>query len=354
MDSRLEELIRMLPKAELHLHLEGSVAPPVLLELARLHGSDLSGVPLEVLEQQVYEFQDFYSFLESYRLICTHLITPQDYLRVFRELEAYLVRENIQYAELIYTPSIPSRFGRDGEEVLVILLEEAERFHRETGVTVRWILDNVRQWGIGPAEKTAELADKYAERGVVAVGLGGDEKAIPAAEFAGIFAWARAHGLFVHIHAGEIGPPEEIWQALQVLGANRIGHGVQAARDPALMEYLREHAVGLDVCLTSNVRTRAWPMLAEHPLPLLLKRGVPVSLATDDPGLFRTGLCKEIQKAVETFDLGEEDVSRILLQGVRSSFLPHDQKMRLMQSLGDQIRGALGAAGSAAPGEDYS
>lgn len=136
MDSRLEELIRMLPKAELHLHLEGSVTPPVLLELARLHGSDLSGVPLEVLEQQVYEFQDFYSFLESYRLICTHLITPQDYLRVFRELEAYLVRENIQYAELIYTPSIPSRFGRDGEEVLVILLEEAERFHRETGVTI--------------------------------------------------------------------------------------------------------------------------------------------------------------------------------------------------------------------------
>lgn len=352
MKSGLEELIRMLPKAELHLHLEGSVAPPLLLELARRHASDLSGVTLEEVERQVYEFDDFYSFLESYRLICMHLIDPEDYLQVLKELEAYLVRDNIQYAELIFTPSIPWKFGRDGEEVLEALLSESDRFYRESGVTVRWILDSVRQFGPEPAERTAELARKYAERGIVAVGLGGDEKSVPAADFAGVFAWARAHGLFVHIHAGEIGPPEEVWQALQVLGANRIGHGIQAARDPALMEYLREHAVGLDVCLTSNARTRAWPMLAEHPLPLFLKRGVPVSLATDDPGLFRTGLCLEIQKAVEAFDLGEEDLSRILLQGVRSSFLPHDQKMRLMQSLGDQIRSTLGGAGPIGPDKD--
>lgn len=345
MSSRLEDLIRMLPKTELHLHLEGSVTPALLGELAREQSSLLSKLTSEELEREVYDFDDFYSFLESYRTVCAHLIDPESYLRVFRDLEAYLVRDNIRYAELIYTPSIPWKFGHDGEEVLKVLVEEGARFERESGVPIRWILDSVRQFGVESAEKTAELARKYNDRGVVAVGLGGDEKSLPAADFAEVFGWARAHGLFVHIHAGEIGPPDEVWQALQVLGANRIGHGVQAARDPALMEYLREHAVGLDVCLTSNVRTRAWPMLAEHPLPLLLKRGVPVSLATDDPGLFRTGLCSEIRKAVETFDLGEEDLSRMLLQGVRSSFLPHDQKMQLMQTFGDQIRDAFGDAG---------
>ncbi len=352
MSSRLEELIRILPKTELHLHLEGSVTPELLSELAREQGSELAGLSVEELDRRVYAFEDFYSFLDSYRIICTHLIRPEDYLRVFREVEAYLERDNIRYAELIYTPSIPWKFGRDGEEILDALVAEAERLGREGGSQVRWILDSVRQFGVEAAEKTAELARKYVDRGVVAVGLGGDEASVPAAEFASVFGWARAHGLFVHIHAGEIGPPKEIWQALQVLGANRIGHGVQAARDPVLMEYLREHAVGLDVCLTSNVRTRAWPMLPQHPLPLLLKRGVPVSLATDDPGLFKTGLCREIQKAVETFDLGEEDLSRILLQGVRSSFLPHDPKMRLMQEFGDEIRDTLRGTGTGTASED--
>ena len=352
MSGRLEELIRTLPKTELHLHLEGSVTPELLYELVQAQGSELAGLSLEELERQVYEFEDFYSFLQSYRVICMHLIGPEEHLRVLRELEAYLVRESIRYAELIYTPSIPWKFGRDGEETLDALLAESNRFERESGVTIRWILDSVRQFGVEVAQKTAELARRYAERGIVAVGLGGDERAIPVADFAGVFSWARAHGLFVHIHAGEIGPPEEIWAALKVLGANRIGHGIQAARDPALMEYLREHAIGLDVCLTSNVRTRAWPMLAEHPLPLLLKRGVPVSLATDDPGLFRTGLCGEIQKAVETFDLGEEDLSRMLLQGVRSSFLPYEQKMELMQTFGDELHSALGSPGPAGGDED--
>lgn len=352
MNSRLEELIRRLPKTELHLHLEGSVSPSLLQEFAREQGSDLAGASLEDLERTVYGFEDFYSFLQSYRLICLHLISAADYVRVLRELETYLVRDNIRYAELIYTPAIPWKFERDGEEILDALLEEARRIERERGVMIRWILDSVRQFGVEAAERTAELAARYVGRGVVAVGLGGDERSLPATDFSEVFAWSRAHGLFVHVHAGEIGPPSEIWQALQILGANRIGHGVQAARDPSLMEYLREHAIGLDVCLTSNVRTRAWPMLAEHPLPLLLKRGVPVSLATDDPGLFQTGLSKEIGKAVEVFDLGEDDLSRILLQGVRSSFLPHDQKMRLMQMFGDQIRDALGGSAGVVPGED--
>jgi len=298
----------------------------------------LAGSDPTQIENALYGFRDFVEFLASFREICRYLRSPEDYLAVWEDLESYLVSEKIFYSEVLYTPSIPWKFGFDGEEILDALTIRSAEFERRSGIVVRWILDNVRQFGRGPAERTAELAHRYSSRGVVAVGLGGDERSFPATEFEEVFAWARAYGLYVHIHAGEVGGPEEVWEALTILGANRIGHGIQAARDSKLMEYLRDRTVGLDVCLTSNVRTRAWPVLRDHPFHLLFRRGVPVSLSTDDPGLFRTTLTREFQKAVETFQLGEADLTTLVLQGVRSSFLPHDAKMTMMQQLNDRLR----------------
>lgn len=330
--------IAALPKAELHLHLEGSVSPALLARLADRHGGELQGLSPAGVEAEVYRFGDFHSFLKAYSVVCRHLLSPEDYLEAFRLLESYFEDQNIRYAEVIYTPSIPWKFGRDGREVLVALLEESADWRKKSGIDVRWILDCVRQFGRAAAERTAQLAADFRDAGVVAVGLGGDEKSVPASEYGEVFSWARAHQLYVHVHAGEIGGPREIWDALEVLGANRIGHGVQAARDPALMEYLRDHAIGLDVCLTSNTRTRAWPLLTDHPLPLLLRRGVPVSLNTDDPGLFQTTLNAEFRKAVETYSLSQEELHRVILQGVRSAFLPHAEKMAVMQAFQDEIR----------------
>src|SRR5690606_1975050 len=179
-------------------------------------------------------------------------------------------------------PSIPWFFGRDGEEVLQVLVEASERLSRTGQIQIRWILDCVRQFDLNLAERTAELAVQYRDRGVVGIGLGGDENSAPMHDFEKVFAWARANELFIHVHAGEVGGPEQVWDAVRILGANRIGHGIQAARDPELMGYLRDHLIGLDVCLTSNARTKAWPMLSDHPLPLLYRRGVPVTLNTDD------------------------------------------------------------------------
>jgi adenosine deaminase len=252
---------------------------------------------------------------------------------VLKDLEQYFIDQNIFYAEVIYTPSIPWKFGSDGREVLTALIEESQSFEKKTKRQIRWILDNVRQWGLGPAEKTAQLADEFREKGVVGVGLGGDEKSVPMEDFAEIFGWARANQLFVHIHAGEFGGPQEVWEALQIAGANRIGHGIQAARDGKLINYLQERAVGLDICLTSNLKTKVWTPLSDHPFRLLFKRGVPVTLNTDDPGMFETTLCTEYEKAVQAFDLSQEDLQHLVLQGFRSAFLPHDEKMLLMQSI---------------------
>ncbi len=338
MSGELQRRIAALPKAELHLHLEGSVTPQLLARLADRHGGDLCGLSPAEIEARIYRFGDFYSFLHAYAVVCWHLRSPEDYLEVLRHLEDYFEEQNIRYAEVIYTPSIPWKHGRDGREVLLALLEESREWWKRSGIRVRWILDCVRQFGREAAERTAQLAADFREAGVVAVGLGGDENSAPAKEFEEVFAWVRAHQLYVHIHAGEIGEPIQVWEALEILGANRIGHGVQAARDPRLMEYLGDRAIGLDVCLTSNTRTRAWPLLTDHPLPLLLKRGVPVSLNTDDPGLFQTSLGLELQKAVESFALSGAELNRIILQGVRSAFLPHDEKMEVMQLFQDEIQ----------------
>lgn len=344
MDQPLLDYIRSLPKTELHLHLEGSVRPTLLSKLADKYSTGLAGRSPEQVESEVYRFTDFHEFLDAFATICRHLRSPEDYLLVFEDLGSYLKEQGIAYAEVICSPAIAWRFGLDGREILSALLEASASFERKSGIKVRWILDCVRQWGRESAERTAELASEFRPRGVVGVGLGGDEKSLPALEFEEVFAWIRAHQLYVHVHAGEIGGPSEVWDALQILGANRIGHGIHAARDAELMDTLRERGIGLDICLTSNTRTRAWPMLKDHPISLFLRRGVPVSLNTDDPGLFGTTLCEEIAKAVEFIGLSAEDLERLVLQGVRSSFLPHGEKMEQMQAVQNQMLKLSGGA----------
>lgn len=334
----LEDYISQLPKGEIHLHLEGSVQPALVQELAAKYETELKDASLDEIKAEVFRYQDFAGFLNSFKRVCEHLQNPEDYLATLGYLADYFVDQNIRYAEIIYTPSIPWFFGRDGEEILRALLEATETICENKQIQIRWILDCVRQFGLELAERTAELAVQHRESGIVAIGLGGDENSLPMADFEKVFTWARANQLFIHVHAGEVGEPQQIWDAVQVLGADRIGHGIQAARDPRLMEYLREHLIGLDVCLTSNVCTKAWPMMRDHPLPLLYRRGVPVTLNTDDPALFSTSLCDEYLKAAETFDLELSDLQHFAIQGIRSSFLPYSEKMDLMKEFYERIR----------------
>lgn len=331
------EYLRSLPKAELHLHLEGSVTPALLRELSQLYGTEYTALTEEELTEQLFQYEDFYAFLEKYKIACEHLREPADYVKVLEGLGEYFTRENIRYAEIIYTPSIPWKYERDGREVLQALLEKSLELQSTQGTQIRWILDCVRQWGPEWAQRTAELAREFRDRGVAGIGLGGDEKSLEMEHYQEIFSWARAHRLYIHVHAGEIGDAQQVWDALLVLGANRIGHGVQSARDSKLMDYLRQHAIGLDICLTSNLMTGAWKPISDNPFGVLFRRGVPVSLNTDDPGLFLTSLTEEFQKAVEFFELTQEEVHRIALQGVRLAFLSHDEKMVLMKQFQEEI-----------------
>lgn len=336
-DSVSKEYIKNLPKAELHLHLEGSVTPAILGDLSRKYQTQFASLSEKELETQLFHYRDFYHFLDTYRIVCTHLRKPEDYSMALDRLGIYFREQNIRYAEIIYTPSIPWRTERDGREILIALLAQSAEIGNQ-GTTIRWILDCVRQFEVEWAWRTAELASEFSRQGVVGIGLGGDEKSLAMSEYQEVFAWIRAHRLYAHVHAGEIGDVQQVWDALKILGAKRIGHGIQAVRDPDLMDYLRQHAIALDICLTSNAKTGAWTPISDNPFGLLYQRGVPVTLNTDDPGLFQVSLNEEFQKAARLFQLGRKELHHIALQGVRSSFLPHHEKMALMKQFDEEIR----------------
>ena len=328
-----EAYIHALPKAEIHLHLEGSVAPRRFLKLSRKYQTEYATLSPRQLKETLFQYDDFWDFLGTYKVVCQHLREPRDYVDLVTDLGEYLVRQNIRYAELFLAPSVPEKLGFDTRDIVEAALGQAIEIHKAGGPQLRWIFDCVRQFGPEAARQTAQLALDYADQGVVGLGLAGDETAVPAEQFTDVFAWARAHALYIHVHAGEVGDPSHMWDAIRVLGANRIGHGIQAARDQELMQYLKDHAIALDVCLTSNARTGAWTPVSQNPFWLLFKRGVPVTLNTDDPGLFDTDLENEYRIACRHFDLTWSDLDYIAIQGVRSSFLPHQERMELMQEV---------------------
>ena len=337
MEHGSKEYLKRLPKAELHLHLEGSISAELLSRLSRKYKTEYRADSPAGLAQKLFAYRGFNGFLETYKTVCEHLREPADYLLLTDHLAEYLKEQNILYAEVIFSPSIPDHFERDGQAVLEALLAHCRKLESERGLRIRWILDCVRHFGPEAARRTAQLAVEYREQGVVGLGMGGDELSLPMSDFEKVFSWAKAHQLYIHVHAGETGGPDQVWDAVRVLGANRIGHGIQAARDARLMEYLRDHAVGLDVCLTSNLKTQAWARISTNPFGLLFKRGVPVSINTDDPGLFQTTLVEELSKAVSLFSLSREDLHRLILQGLRSAFLPNRERMALMRQFTDQI-----------------
>jgi len=338
--SALFKLIKTMPKADLLLHLEGAVTPAVLKTLAGKYSTeeeinlapDNEGNPYNINSQEDLD--------GARQLIGRHLRKPKDYLLVLDEIHKSMAGQNIVYSEVFFSPAARWRLGLDAENVLELLLEKSAGVEKNGGPVIRWILNCQRNLGPDSARKTVDLAIRYREQGVVAVGLGssvGTAESFDPDEYAKIFSWAKVQGLFIHVYTGETDSPDEVRVALEKLGANRIGHGIQAARDPQLMKYLKDRTAGLDICLTGDARTGVWKHTLSHPFSLLWKRGVPVSLCTDNPGILGCSLTDEMELAVNRFNLGIPDLKKLCMKSVSLSFLPYREKMALMQKIGDRI-----------------
>lgn len=335
-------IVDALPKAELHLHLEGSIQPETAVELAARHGIALT--PAEVAAR--YDYSDFAGFIDAYKWITSLLREPEDYALITRKLLGDLIRQNVVYAEITVSAGVMLR-RMQNIQANVIAIRDAARSSPFSGLRSAWILDATRQFGADAAMEVAHWAAKLRELDVVAFGMGGDELAVPAADFRHAFHFARGAGLHLVCHAGEIGGPESVREAVDILGAERIGHGIAVMHDAALAESLAERGVALENCPTSNLATGALAKqmgtpgasLADHPLAKLLAEGSLLTLSTDDPAMFRTDLLTEYSRAA-SLGLSNAQLLRLTEQSFEAAFLPLAEKRRLL----DHFRAAAKSA----------
>ena len=323
--SSIEQFIAALPKAELHVHLEGCVEPDMLWELAVKYQTPLAAQGRESV-QQLYATRDFSGFLQAFKTVCQHLRAPEDYERVTYAALARLARQNVRYAEITVAAGVILWKSEDLPASFSGIEAGYERARRDFGLRVQWIFDAVRQFGPEAAMAVARQAAALQDRGVMGFGIGGDEQQAPPAQFRDVYAYARRQGLRLTAHAGETGGADSISDAVHVLGVERIGHGLRAIEDPALVRSLAKMQIPLDVCITSNMRTGSLEAAPAHPLPLYISQGVLVSLNTDDPALFGTDLNREYLLAHEVFGLDRSQLISLAESSFRAAFLTHQEK----------------------------
>jgi len=303
----MDDFLRDLPKSELHLHLEGSAEPETLYELD----------PSTSIEEYraLYHYTDFDAFLRAFGVVGKRLRSPADYALVTRRLLERLAAQNVKYAEIIVAAGVVLW----KEQQFAPIFDAVHAAAEGSPVRVRWILDAVRQFGAEQAMQVAELAVERREQGVVALGIGGSEERGPAVWFKDAYAYAKDAGLHLHAHAGESMGPESIWDAL-ALGAERIGHGITAIRDPRLLDRLRERDIPLEICITSNLVTGVVARIEDHPVRRLFDAGVPIVLNSDDPAMFRCSLSGEFELAARQFGFTESEMRAIAANGFRYAF----------------------------------
>ena len=321
--------ILSLPKAELHLHLEGSIEPSTLLELRRRHGMD--GASIEEVEQ-LYNYPDFNGFLMAFKDVTAHLRTPEDYELITYRLMERLKSENVLHAEVFISVGVCLWRKQNFPEIFEGMERGRERGEKDFGVSLLWIFDAVRQFGADKAQMVVDLAIQFRDRNVVAFGIGGDELQGPAELFKDVYARASERGLQLTAHAGENAGPESIWGALN-LKAERIGHGLTAGQDPELMEELSERQVPIEICVTSNVRTGCCADLAQHPVRNYFDNGLMLTLNSDDPAMFRTSLVEEFQLVQENFGFTGEHLRELARNSFEASFLPAEKKIQFLDLL---------------------
>jgi len=320
--------IRALPKAELHLHLEGSITPPTLLELRQRRGKESTLAEAEAL----YQYKDFLGFLTAFKTLTDDLQTPEDYEIITYRLMQQLKAENVLHAEVYVSVGVCLWRSLNFDDIFEGLERGRERGEKDFGVSLLWIFDAVRQFGAEAAQRVFELAAKYRDRNVVGIGIGGDEVKGPPELFREQYAYASRQGLRLTCHAGENAGPESIWGGLN-LGAERIGHGLTACQDPELIEELATRQVPVEICLTSNLRTSCCGKISDHPVRRYFDQGLMITLNSDDPAMFQTSLNAEYELAQAEFHFTDEHLRELARNSFEASFLPADKKLQFLNSL---------------------
>jgi aminodeoxyfutalosine deaminase len=339
-----KSFIAALPKAELHLHLEGTVDPPTLAELSRRHNTplptsnnryDVQGSGDVLTEDDVrrlYSYQDFYGFMMAFKAVTERLRTPEDYELITYRLMQKLARQNVLHAEVYVSVGVIHWRGQEFAPLFEGMENGRQRGESDFGVSLLWIFDAVRHFGVEPAAKVFDLAARWRDRNVVGIGLGGIEREGPAQNFRDLYKKAAAQDLRLTVHAGETEGPESVWAALNI-GAERIGHGFSAARDSELVEALARKQVPLEVCISSNLRTRVCADIRKHPVKIMFDNGLMITLNTDDPEMFQTSLSREYELARQECGFSEDHLRELARNSFEASFLPPAKKLEFLHRI---------------------
>ncbi|MEU7618307.1 adenosine deaminase [Micromonospora rifamycinica] len=329
----LSAFIAELPKVELHVHHVGSASPRIVAELAARH-EGRSPVPADPdALADYFAFRDFAHFIEVYLSVVDLVRDPDDVWLLTHEVARELARQQVRYAELTVTPYSHVRRGIPAPAFCEAIEDARRRAEADFGIALRWCFDIPGEAGLPAAEETLRISLDERPDGLVSFGLGGPEIGVPRPQFKPYFDRARAAGLRSVPHAGETTGPETIWDALRELGAERIGHGISAAQDPELLAHLAERRIPLEVCPTSNVRTRAVARIEEHPLRHLVDAGVRVTVNSDDPPMFGTTLNDEYAVAARLLDAGPEQLAALAREAVSASFLDPAGQARIIAEI---------------------
>lgn len=322
------EFSQYMPKVELHVHLEGSIQPKTLLLLAERNKIKLPfGNENDI--QDLYHFRDFKQFIENYWTITRCLCTAEDYQLIAYEFGRECHRQNILYSEVTFSMSTNMlSTGMPWQTIISALNSGREQAKRDFNVNWQWVFDIVRNLPDSQADLT-NIAIEAQTQGVVALGLGGSEAEYPPELFSGSFERARSAGLRLVPHAGEGAGPPSIWNAIDILHADRIGHGVRSIEDPRLMDVLRDSQIPLEICPTSNIALGIYSDYAQHPLRKLWDAGILVTVNSDDPPMFNTCLNREYQLLVEHFGFTVPELERVSLNALGTSFLSDHEKKSL-------------------------
>ncbi|MFH1277574.1 MAG: adenosine deaminase [Candidatus Eisenbacteria bacterium] len=312
-----------LPKAELHIHLEGAIPLDTLGELIRKYGGDPSVSDRRSLESR-FTYRDFPHFIDTWVWKNGFLREAEDFTHIAEGAARDLAARNVRYGEVIFSPSDFFRHGLDTGTIT-----EAIRIGlaRVKEIEVALVADLVRDRGPENGTRILRELAELKEYGVVGITIGGSEHEFPPEPFAGVFEEARRGGFRTSAHAGEAAGPESVWGAVRALRVDRIGHGTRAAEDDALVDHLAAEGIPVELCPLSNVRTGVVPSIADHPARRFYDRGIPVSVSTDDPKMFQTSLPLEYALLARDLGFTPPEIGRVVLGALRSSWLPDDRKL---------------------------
>jgi aminodeoxyfutalosine deaminase len=331
----LANFVRSLPKTELHVHLEGSIQAETLLDLARRNGRLQEQTESWIQEHLARRFRygSLAAFLRAFKLVTVLLESPADYALATQRMIEGFAAQRIRYAEVTLSAGVILWKKQSIEAVFETVRAASKEAEAQNGVVVQWIFDAIRHFGTEHAKEVLAWAAKFRDNGVVAFGIGGDEERGPAELFPEVYREAKDRGLHRTAHAGETGGAASVAQAVELLEAERIGHGIAAASDPNVMALLRERMTTIEACPTSNVATGLLPSVEAHPLPRFLKAGVHTTINSDDPALFGSTLEDELILCADSFGLSESQIVELLKNSIHASFTSDAYKQSLIAEL---------------------